>query len=357
MSSIFLSHNSKDKVFVRKLKERLKNDGVRVWFDEDEMLVGDSLIKKISEGIESMDYLGVVISSSSNNSSWVQKELAIAMRDEINGRRVKVLPILMEECDIPVFLKDKIYANFTEDFENGYKELTRVLFKTKNNIRNSQNLCQAKTSRGKACKKKVAEGSLYCYLPSHQEGYSKEKLEISNKKVSLKSKLTTLVKDPIFLTVISLLFAYVFFIFGPSQRDINEIKQKLDNISQTNKVTFDEEYPYGFKLLAISKNRVISTNNDIIQGFFVDLNNSKVKLVNENSIEIVVPRISYHDSKINQDFRNTRFIIPVTVPRTKRLAKIGEYQLMIKIWGEFDESIVYILYAEKTNDHFQGIKF
>ena len=39
--SIFLSHNSKDKPFVRKLAERLKRHGVSVWLDEAELNIGD----------------------------------------------------------------------------------------------------------------------------------------------------------------------------------------------------------------------------------------------------------------------------------------------------------------------------
>jgi hypothetical protein len=31
---VFLSHSAKDKDTVRSLAERLKNDGLRVWFDE-----------------------------------------------------------------------------------------------------------------------------------------------------------------------------------------------------------------------------------------------------------------------------------------------------------------------------------
>lgn len=46
MSSIFLSHNSKDKEFVRRLANRLESYGVKVWVDEAEIKVGESLIKK-----------------------------------------------------------------------------------------------------------------------------------------------------------------------------------------------------------------------------------------------------------------------------------------------------------------------
>lgn len=34
---VFLSHSSKDKDIVRPLAERLRADGLRVWFDEWEM--------------------------------------------------------------------------------------------------------------------------------------------------------------------------------------------------------------------------------------------------------------------------------------------------------------------------------
>ena len=62
MSSIFLSHNSKDKPFVRSLARYLEKAGIKVWVDEAEINVGDSLIQKISNGIENMRYLGVILS-------------------------------------------------------------------------------------------------------------------------------------------------------------------------------------------------------------------------------------------------------------------------------------------------------
>ena len=45
MSSIFLSHNSKDKHFVRKLANDLRRQGFYVWVDEAEIKLGDSLIE------------------------------------------------------------------------------------------------------------------------------------------------------------------------------------------------------------------------------------------------------------------------------------------------------------------------
>jgi hypothetical protein len=112
-SSIFISHNSSDKTFARRLSADLAEHGVKVWIDEAELQLGDSLIQKIQAGIQEMDYLGVVLSPSSVASPWVQRELEIALTDEIQGQRVKVLPLLYELCEMPSFLQGKLYADFT----------------------------------------------------------------------------------------------------------------------------------------------------------------------------------------------------------------------------------------------------
>lgn len=129
MSSVFLSHNSKDKPWVKKLAERLTADGVVVWLDEAELNIGDSLIEKISSGIREMEYVAAVISRNSVESTWVQKEINLAMSKEIMGRKVTVLPLLIERCELPAALTDKLYADFTnpENFETEYLRLLRTL--------------------------------------------------------------------------------------------------------------------------------------------------------------------------------------------------------------------------------------
>lgn len=129
MSSIFLSHNSKDKPWVRELAKRLTADGVVVWLDEAELNIGDSLIERISEGIENMEYVAAVLSNNSISSSWVQKELSLAMSKEIAGRKVTVLPLLIEKCQLPGSLRDKLYADFTEqgNYEAEYQKLLRSM--------------------------------------------------------------------------------------------------------------------------------------------------------------------------------------------------------------------------------------
>lgn len=113
MASIFLSHSSRNKRFSRRLAEDLKLRSIKVWLDEAELKIGDSLIYKIQEGIEEIDYLGVILSPQSVESEWVKREVEIALNDEITGQKVKVLPILWQPCQIPSFLRGKVYADLS----------------------------------------------------------------------------------------------------------------------------------------------------------------------------------------------------------------------------------------------------
>jgi hypothetical protein len=129
MSSIFLSHNSKDKRFVRRLGKLLLENGVKVWIDEAEIKLGDSLVRKISEGIKDMEFLGVVLTPNSVSSNWVQKELEIATTMEIQDKKIKVIPILYKDCEIPLFLMDKVYADFRNRkmFQHSFMKLLDAL--------------------------------------------------------------------------------------------------------------------------------------------------------------------------------------------------------------------------------------
>jgi hypothetical protein len=127
---IFLSHSHADRPFVRKLTEALNKKGIKdVWVDEAEILVGDSLIQKIEEGLKKTRYFGVVLSPRSVGSPWVKKELEAAMNKELKTGSVVVLPLLYEHCDLPPFLEGKLYADFTapSHFDESIDKLLRKL--------------------------------------------------------------------------------------------------------------------------------------------------------------------------------------------------------------------------------------
>lgn len=87
--------------------------------------------------INRLRYLAVILSPNSINSEWVNKELDMAMNEEINGKKLKVLPLLYRKCDIPGFLRGKLYADFTTEkkFDESFSKLLDTLGVDKNDNR------------------------------------------------------------------------------------------------------------------------------------------------------------------------------------------------------------------------------
>ena len=120
---VFVCHNSVDKPTAEKIAVEMIKSGHEAFFDKWDIHPGDSLIEKISEGISESSYLLVLLSKNSVKSNWVKKELEIALARQIADKRIKVIPCLLEDCEIPVFLQPIAYADFRDSFERGTEEL------------------------------------------------------------------------------------------------------------------------------------------------------------------------------------------------------------------------------------------
>jgi len=127
---IFLSHTHKDKDVVEPIGNWLSERGFDVWIDSWSLTPGDSLIEKVGEGIESSDRLVVFLSPASVTSTWVRKEVASGLVMELAEERGLgkkfVIPALLTACKVPFFLRDKLYADFTnKTFDAACEELER----------------------------------------------------------------------------------------------------------------------------------------------------------------------------------------------------------------------------------------
>lgn len=86
----FISHASEDKEAVaRPLADELKARGFRVWLDEFELRLGDSLRAKIDEGLRVSRFGVVILSPAFFSKRWPQQELnGLAAREMSGGRKV-----------------------------------------------------------------------------------------------------------------------------------------------------------------------------------------------------------------------------------------------------------------------------
>lgn len=89
----FISHASEDKDdIVRELANALQNEGLKVWYDEYVLKIGDSLRKSIDTGLINSKYGIVIISPNFIKKNWPEYELNGMISKEMNGHKV-VLPI------------------------------------------------------------------------------------------------------------------------------------------------------------------------------------------------------------------------------------------------------------------------
>lgn len=126
-TTVFLCHSSLDKGFVRMVNDDLRRMGAETWLDENNIKVGESLVEKISEGLESSQFLAVFLSPASVKSKWMKKEWQSFLSRQLAGNSVTILPALVEKTPIPAILADLKYADFSKDYHDGLKELRSAL--------------------------------------------------------------------------------------------------------------------------------------------------------------------------------------------------------------------------------------
>ena len=92
---VFLSHAGEDKgAIARPLFNALTGLGYSVWFDEAELVVGDSLSEEINRGLARSRFGVVILSEAFFAKRWPQRELNAMVARETSGGEKVVLPVL-----------------------------------------------------------------------------------------------------------------------------------------------------------------------------------------------------------------------------------------------------------------------
>ncbi len=124
---VFISHASEDKDrFVVDFARRLRENGVDAWLDQWEMKPGDSLVDKIfEEGLKQARAVIVVLSKVSVLKPWVREELNASMVNRIS-RGTKLIPVVIDECDVPESLRSTVWQR-VDDINDYGQSLQRIL--------------------------------------------------------------------------------------------------------------------------------------------------------------------------------------------------------------------------------------
>jgi hypothetical protein len=125
---IFLCHASDDKPAVRHLYRRLLADRFDPWLDEEKLLPGQDWEREIEKAVRASDIVVVCLSRRScTKTGFVQKEIrqALDVADEQPDDAIFLIPLRLDECDVPQRLSRWHWVNW---FEGGsYDRLLRAL--------------------------------------------------------------------------------------------------------------------------------------------------------------------------------------------------------------------------------------
>lgn len=133
-STIFVSHSNKDKTFVRRLVHELSTDKtMHFWIDENEIQAGDDIQRAITHSLRSSDtdYLLLIISEHSTESSWVNFEVSQFM-GFADGKNI--VPVVLSKGHrfpepIDNLIRRLRYVDFSDEtkWEDGFRDLKKAL--------------------------------------------------------------------------------------------------------------------------------------------------------------------------------------------------------------------------------------
>ena len=123
----FLSHASEDKELVRRLALFLHDNGVDTFFDEWEMRAGDSIRRKIEEGLIDCTHFLVVLSPISIGKEWVNLEIDAAFVRKV-GEQAKFVPVVynLPKDQVPPLIAGMLWMPIDDSLEGAWDLLKEI---------------------------------------------------------------------------------------------------------------------------------------------------------------------------------------------------------------------------------------
>jgi hypothetical protein len=127
----FISYASEDSDAAARLCQDLKKAGLTPWLDKESLIAGQNWKISIKKAIENSRYFIPIFSSNSvEKRGFVQREFKYALDiiDEFPESQIFVIPVRLDDCDIPYEkLKDIEYVDLFSDWNKGIQRILRAM--------------------------------------------------------------------------------------------------------------------------------------------------------------------------------------------------------------------------------------
>ena len=127
---IYISYSTVDIETARRLYGELKKAGATPWMDEHDLLPGQNRKLAIRKAIKESDYVITLLSSRSvSQRGFVHKEqkMALDLLDEMPESDIFIIPVRVDDCDMPFSLDELQPTDLFPDFEPGFEKILKGL--------------------------------------------------------------------------------------------------------------------------------------------------------------------------------------------------------------------------------------
>jgi len=119
----FLSYSSIDKDFALQLGNELKSVGFPIWLDQLDIPTGARWDDEVEKALEACEIFMVILTPASISSENVKDEIGYAI-----DHNKRILPVLLENADLPLRLRRFQYVDFTsKSYEEGIESAKKTL--------------------------------------------------------------------------------------------------------------------------------------------------------------------------------------------------------------------------------------
>ncbi|MCP4110716.1 MAG: TIR domain-containing protein [Desulfobacteraceae bacterium] len=128
---VFISYDSKDEAFAKKIYDDLNKAGVIPWMTYENLLPGQNWKMEVRRAIRESEFIVVLLSPNSiSKRSSVQKELDLSLKilSEFPSNEIFLIPVRLEECYPDHKELQEIHAiDLFPSYEDGLSKILRVL--------------------------------------------------------------------------------------------------------------------------------------------------------------------------------------------------------------------------------------
>src|SRR5688500_9116154 len=115
--SVFVSysHADHDHPLLKQLLDDLLGR-VDLWLDAQTIEIGRPIASLIEDAIRKSDYFLYVIPRSTGTSNWANSEFHLAYASQVRKQNVKIIPILIDQVEIPAAIADVRVIDLTKSY-------------------------------------------------------------------------------------------------------------------------------------------------------------------------------------------------------------------------------------------------